>query len=250
MNLIDVHCHLDICDDIEGVLERAKASEVKKIITNGINLDSNKKALELSLKYPEIKSAIGLYPIDALSLNEKEINEIISFIKGNSDKIIAIGEVGLDFKEDDKQHERQKEIFKIMIKLSKDLDKPIIVHSRRAEKECIEILEEMQVKKVIMHCFSGRKNLIARIVANKWFISVPTNAKYSRQFQQMAYDAPLTQIFCETDSPFLHPDKLKNNEPSFIIESYKIIAAKKGISLQEVSEIIERNYNKLFSHEN
>src|SRR3989338_6891675 len=156
MNLIDVHCHLDICDDIEGVLERAKASEVKKIITNGINLDSNKKALELSLKYPEIKSAIGLYPIDALSLNEKEIkkiitnginldsnkkalelslkypeiksaiglypidalslnekeiNEIISFIKGNSDKIIAIGEVGLDFKEDDKQHERQKEIF-------------------------------------------------------------------------------------------------------------------------------------------
>ena len=126
------------------------------------------------------------------------------------------------------------------------LDKPLIVHSRKAEKECIELLENSRTKKVIMHCFCGARKLVERIQRNGWFLSIPTNVTYSQQFQQMAKVLPLTMLFCETDSPFLHPSKESNNEPALVLESYKTIALLKGLEIGEVAAAIARNYEKLF----
>lgn len=245
---IDVHCHLDYYSDkeIEEIIKRAGKANVSIIITNGVNPKTNRKSLELTEKYKEVKAAPGLYPIEALSLTEKEINDELKFIENNKNKIAAIGEVGLDFKET-QEKEKQVKIFKKIIELAQRIDKPLIIHSRKAEAECISILEEAKAKKVIMHCFSGRKNLIEKIKQNGWFMSIPANVVFSEHFQNAVKILPIENLMCETDSPFLHPFKEQNNEPANVVESYKKIAEIKNISLKESESVIEKNYRKLFN---
>ncbi|MEK6899005.1 MAG: TatD family hydrolase [Nanoarchaeota archaeon] len=241
---IDVHCHLDMLENQEQALNNMRKSKVI-CITQGTNTLSNKKALKLSEENKEVKSALGIYPIEALKMSDKEINLELEFIKKNKEKIVAIGEVGLDFKEDLEQHSKQEELFKKFIKLSKELDIPIIIHSRKAELKCIEILEELKATKVIMHCFSGKIHLAKRITDNNWFLTIPTSVKNSEHFQNIIKQTPLEKLFCETDSPYLHPDKQWPNEPSNVIESYKKIAEIKKLDLKEVEKQLEENYNLL-----
>lgn len=246
--LIDIHCHLDFYDDkkIEEIIKRARKINVKIIVCNGVKPESNRKVLDLAAKYPEIKPALGLYPIDALKLSDKEVDAEISFIRKNKEKIIAIGEVGIDLKESE-DIVKQKKNFQKIIDLALELDKTLIVHSRKAEKETIEILEKNKVKKVVMHCFNGNFKLIQKIIENGWKMTIPTNVKSSEHFQQVIARAPLENLLCETDSPFLHPDKLRDNEPANVLVSYQKIAEIKNLKLNEVEQIIERNFNSLFN---
>ncbi len=244
---IDIHCHLEMLPDISKAIDSAKKAGVNTILTQGVNLQTNRKALELTSTYPQVKAALGLYPIDALKISDTEIDKEISFVKKNKKSIVAIGEVGMDFKEDEKEHERQKKIFKKFIELSQEIDKPIIVHSRKAELECIELLESLKAKKVIMHCFCGKWKLVERIQKNCWFLTVPTSVTKSQQFQAIAQTVPLAQLFCETDAPFLHPENKWPNEPALVVESYKKIAELKNISLEEVKKEIANNFERLFS---
>jgi len=238
-----------MCEDVEKVIESAKKAGVNIIITQGVNPQSNRKVFELSAKNIEVKSALGIYPIDALALSAAEIDNEIEFIRKNKSKLTAIGEVGIDFKESEKEEdrERQKDIFEKFVRLSIELDKPIIVHSRKAELECIEILEKNNAKKVVMHCFSGKFSLVKRIVENNWFITIPTSVKNSEHFQKIIKEVGIERLLCETDSPYLHPDKKWPNEPANVIESYKKISEIKGISLEEAKKKVFDNYLSLFS---
>jgi TatD DNase family protein len=141
---------------------------------------------------------------------------------------------------------KQKRNFQKIIDVALELDKPLIVHSRKAEAEAVEMLEKNKVKKVVMHCFNGNFKLIERIVKNGWKLTIPTNVKNSEHFQQVIARIPLENLLCETDSPFLHPDKLRDNEPANVIESYKKIAEMKNLELSEVEKIIEKNFKELF----
>lgn len=246
-SFIDVHCHIDMIEmPIEKIIENAKLSNVEVIVAQGVNPESNRKVLGLSSKYNEVKAALGLYPIDALSLSEKEIDDEINFIWNNKEKIVAIGEVGLDFKEDAKEHDKQIKTFEKIVNLSLEIDKPLILHSRKAEKEVIEILEKHNAKKVIMHCFSGKLSFVERILKNKWYLTVPTSVKNSEHFQKIVELAQVEQLFCETDAPYLHPDKKWPNEPCNVIESYKKIAEIKKMKIDDVMGKISENYQKLF----
>jgi TatD DNase family protein len=246
MVFIDVHCHLDICNNLPEIIKISKEKGIKIIITNGLNHLTNKKSLEFAEKYPEVKVALGLYPIDALLMSGKEIEKEIEFIKKNKKKIIAIGEVGLDLKKSDNL-ENQKKILEKFINLAKELDKPIIIHSRKAEKEVIEFLESFKIKKVVMHCFSGNMNLVKRIINNNWCLSIPANIKNSTHFQSIVKEAPIENLLCETDSPFLHPDKERENSPINVIESYKKIAEIKKLSIYQTEKIIENNFKRVFT---
>ena len=243
---IDVHCHLDMVEkEGKSIKEIQSGSEVKKvkIVWAGVNPKVNRKILGEKDFKGEI--CLGLYPIDALSLSKKEIDEEIEFIRDNKDKIVGIGEVGIDHKEDLKQHERQEETFRKMIKLAKELDKVLVVHSRKAEEKCIEILEEEKAEKVIMHVFSGKLKLVDRIVENGWSLSIPTNVKSSEHFQKVISMVPIEQLLCETDSPYMHPDKEFPNTPDKVIVSYEKIAEIKGLELEEVESRIEKNWFNL-----
>jgi TatD DNase family protein len=179
-------------------------------------------------------------------MKDDEINESLDFIRENKDRIIGIGEVGLDFKEDLHNWDRQKEVFRKVIGLAKEIDKPLIIHSRKAEKEAIEILEQEKAENVVMHCFSGSFKLIERIVKNKWSMTIPSNVTFSEHFQKAIGLVPIEQLFCETDSPYLHPRKELNNTPENVIESYKKIAEIKKMNLEEVKGKIWANFERLF----
>ena len=243
---IDLHGHTDFYkdDEIPAIVEDAKERGVL-IVDSGAHPKQNKRVLELAEKY-NWKVTLGLYPIDIIGMKDSEIDFELNFIKKNKSKIIGIGEVGLDFKEDLHNWDKQKEVFRKVIRLAKEIDKPLIIHSRKAEKEAIEILEEEKAKKVVMHCFNGSFRLIERIVANKWYITIPTNVTFSEHFQKAILAVPIEQLFCETDSPYLHPRKEMNNKPGNVIESYKKVAEIKGLKLDDVRNRIWGNFERLF----
>jgi len=246
---IDGHCHIDIYSDkeINQIIKDSRKKDVGIIINNGLTPKVNLRTLELSKKYPEIKATLGIYPNECIEMSNEEIEKEIYFIKENKNKIIGIGEVGIDLYET-KELFRQEIIFKKFIELSKEIKKPLIVHSRKAEEKVIEILEKQNAEKVIMHCFSGNFKLVQRIIRNKWILSIPTNVTFSEHFQKVIKISPAGQLLCETDSPFLHPEKGKrNNTPVNVIESYKKIAEIKELTLEEVKNIIFNNYLRIFS---
>ena len=133
-----------------------------------------------------------------------------------------------------------------MIELAEKIKKPILIHSRKAELDCIEMLESSKLKKIIMHCFTGKKRLVKIIMDNGWFLTIPTCVARSLQFQDIAKNVPLNQLFCETDAPYLSPYKDRRNEPAFIIESYKKLAEIKRMELTEVVNNIWMNWQKTF----
>jgi TatD DNase family protein len=257
--LVDVHCHLDhplLSSRISQVIEKAEKAGVKVALTAGINPETNRKTLEIAKKHNIVRAALGIYPIETLQReiqkenyplkpNVFDVEEEIEFIRKNKDSIVAIGECGLDYS----QHEdkkRQKGLFEKLITLAEKTRKPMIVHSRKAELDCVEILESSKLKSIVMHCFSGRKRLVKRICNNGWFASIPTNIVRSTHFQFLAAEMPITQLFCETDSPYLSPFKEKTNEPSFVAEAYKKLAEIKGMELEEVINNIWMNWQRVF----
>jgi TatD DNase family protein len=253
MLLVDVHAHLNLKEfdsDLDEVINRAKIAGVKVFINNGLNPDSNRKTLELRKKYSLIKPALGLYPDDAIKLTEKQIQDELNFIEKNKDEVIAIGEVGLDYKycKEKKNQEFQKEIFLKIINISQKINKPLIIHSRKAESDVIEILEKAKAKKVILHCFSGKLKLIKKAAELGYYFSIPTNITRSQHFQKLVEIVDINQLLTETDAPYLSSYKNSRNEPSFIIETIKKIAEIKNISINETANNIFMNYQKVFLH--
>ena len=255
--LIDVHSHLDhplIFKRVEELIKNAEKAGVKHIITNGIEPNTNRICLELSKKYKIVECAMGIYPRSSLKKEAQEgysnvsvdfeVDKEIKFIEKNKEDIIAVSEVGLDFVEG--ENKQQIEDFLKMIELAEKLKKPIVVHSRKAEEKCVEILESSSLKKIVMHCFCGKKSLVKRIRDNGWFFSIPASIVRAQQFQIIVGETPLSQLFCETDSPFLGPYKDKLNEPSFVAESYKKIAEIKKMDFTEVANNIYMNWQRVF----
>lgn len=253
MNIVDVHCHLDLYKgwdkefDVDVFLEMQKKYDVKVIISNGVTPESNRKVLALAKKYPIVKAALGFYPTHVLEFSDEDFEKELKFIEKNKEHIVAIGEIGLDKHHvEDKLSEMQKAFEKIVL-LAKKIDKPILVHSRKAELETIECLERLGHKKIVMHCFGGRKQHIKRIIENGWYFSIPTTVVKLQQFQEIIKECPFEKILTETDGPYLSPFKDgKPNESRFIVESLKKIAEIKGLDVEEVSNMIFMNYQRLF----
>tara|TARA_Y100000310_G_scaffold304369_1_gene343460 strand:+ start:8247 stop:9020 length:774 start_codon:yes stop_codon:yes gene_type:complete len=255
--LIDIHSHLDhplIFDKVDIIVQNAKKVGIKHIITNGIDPNTNRISLELAEKYDIIECGLGLYPRSSLKQEIDEgydnikssynVKKELEFITENKNNFLALSEVGLDFVHG--QDKEQISDFQKIIDLSEKIDKPIIIHSRKAEQKVIEMLESTKQKKIILHCFCGKKSLVKKAIDKGWHFSIPTSVVRAEQFQIMVELAPLSQLFCETDSPFLSPFKDKLNEPAFVIESYKMISKIKKMELPEVEKNIYMNFQKVF----
>ena len=247
--LVDIHAHLEFDsfkNDLDKVIERAKKANVKYIINSGTNQKRNEQTLKLAEKYDIIKASLGIYPTEVLKKDENELDENVNFIKKNKNKIIAIGEIGLDYYETKEKINEQKKLFQKLIQLTEKLRLPVIIHSRKAEKDAIEILESSNLKKIIMHCFSGKIKLVNKIQDNGWFTSIPPIITFSSHFKKIAEIMPTTQIFTETDSPFLAPIKGKRNEPAFIGYTINEISKIKNLDKNEIKKIIFMNFQKIF----
>jgi len=254
--LIDIHAHLDFPEfekDLDEVIKRAKEKNLTHIITTGVNKERNRKTLEIAKKYDIVLPALGIYPTEKTTkMNKEEIEKELKFIKKQD--IVALGDVGLDYyeikelpeKEKNKQIKNQKELFYEIISLSKNKNLPLIIHSRKAESDVIDILESESAKKVVMHCFSGNKKLIKKVYDNGWSFSIPPIIKFSSHFQMIADMIPISNLLTETDAPFLSPIRNKRNEPAYVGYTIQEISKIKKMEEKEVINNIFMNFQKIF----
>jgi TatD DNase family protein len=242
MLLVDIHAHLEhpMVKDVDAVVKRAKDAGVKTIISSGYSPETNRANLKISKKYDMVKVSMGLYP-DQFNI---DVDKELEFIKKND--IAAVGECGLDFQEVPDHKEEQIELFRKQIKLAKELKLPLVVHTRKAEKECIDILVEENASDVILHSFCGSKKLIQRAIDLGYFLTITSNVVRAEQVQIKAEMTPLKQLLTETDTPFLGPLRDEMNEPANVKLAIIKIAKIKKIEPEECANIIFMNYKKLF----
>jgi TatD DNase family protein len=251
--MIDSHCHLDhepLLSDLPNVIQRSKDVGIEKLLTISTSLESFSKIKELIKIDEMIYGTIGIHPHES-SNDIITCKEIIKDLRENS-KIIGIGETGLDFYYNNSEKEKQISSFKQHIEASIETNKPLIVHTRDAEKETFEILNHYKNQniKILMHCFTGSKQFSEKLLTLNAYFSASgiITFKNSIDLQETFKSLPLDKILIETDSPFLSPvpNRGKNNEPSFIDFTAAKLAEIKDISKSELIKITTNNFNKLF----
>lgn len=246
--IIDVHAHL--CDgvfdaDRTEVLDRARQAGVVSVIAVGEDLADARKNIELSEKHAMIRPAAGLYPT---KLSLEQAREMHQLIRDNREKLIAIGEVGLDYwmVKEEPQLELQREIFGGFIDLAKELDLPLNVHSRSAGRHAISFLLEKGAKRVHLHAFDGRAASALPAVEAGYYFSIPPSVIRSEQKQKLVRRLPLSCLLAETDSPVLGPSPGDRNEPANIGVALRAIAELKGLSEADITRAIWENTLRLY----
>ncbi len=250
--LVDTHAHLDHPDfekDLDAVIERARKAGVSAIVNNGTDVKDNRRCLEIASKYPIVKAALGIYPIEAQKMSDPELDAEFKWIESQKDKFVAIGEVGLDYywEKDPAMHGKQKEVFRRFIALAEKLNKPIIVHSRNAEEDILEELKDAKCK-VILHMYSGHQELVDKAIDMDFYFTIPTNIERSKHFKKVAKKVNINRLFPETDCPYIapNPEENKRNEPANVALVGKAIAKIKGFEEEEVKRNIWMNYQRVF----
>ena len=251
--MIDSHCHLDheqINSDLSNVIKRSKNVGIEKLLTISTSFESFKKIKDIITEDEIIFGTIGIHPHETDN-NEISVDEIIKNFDENP-KIIGIGETGLDFYYNNSDKEKQIKSFKKHIEASIKTNSPLIIHSRNAEDETFEILNQYHDKKlkILMHCFTGSKNFAERLLKLNAFFSASgiITFKNSLDLQETFKFLPLDKILIETDSPYLAPvpNRGKKNEPSFLSFTAQKLADIKDLTKQEITKITTTNFNKLF----
>lgn len=254
--LIDSHAHLDMSQfdhDRDDVINRAKSKGVEHIITIGTDLESNKRAIDIADKYPDIYAAIGIHPHEVKDIEDNTYDEIKELIK-NSKKIVAYGEIGLDFHYLYSPEDVQIKRFREQIDLASEFNLPLIIHSREAEIETIDILREAFKGKKglngVLHCFSGNIEMAENVIEMGFYISFSgiVTFKKADKIQSIVKKIPVEYIIIETDSPYLAPQPFrgKRNEPVYIEHICRKISELNGLSFEDVSRITSFNTMTLF----
>ena len=251
--MIDSHCHLDhepLFQDLENVIKRSKEIGLEKILTICTTLDSFTNILKIIEKDPMIYGTFGIHPHEAKD-NIVYTDQIINHVK-QSNKIIGIGETGLDFFYNHSDRDQQIKSFEEHIQASIKLNMPLIIHSRDAEDETYQILKnhEKDNLKILMHCFTGSKNFADKLLELNSYFSASgiITFKNAIDLQETFKTIPLDKLLIETDSPFLAPvpNRGKKNEPSFIKYTAEKLAEIKDVSFSEISSRTTNNFNNLF----
>ena len=241
----DTHAHICLNDDIEKIIFNAQKMNVTKIINNGCDRDTNQKVLEISTKFKNIYSAIGMHPQNLNNYQEDDLQFIIKKI----DKIVAIGEIGLDYYNGHQDRELQKDIFIKQLEIAKQYNKPVIIHSREATKDTIEILKQYPTVKGSIHCFSGSYETALEYIKMGYVLGINgvvtfKNSNLYKVIEQIS----LENLVLETDSPYLTPEPYRGkvNEPAFTSYVAQKIAEIKNVSVEEISRITENNVKRIF----
>ncbi len=253
--MIDAHAHLDddrFKDDLEQALERAEAAGVSYILTAGSDLESSRTGVAISERYPIVYAAVGYHPHEASRATTEDLEAIGALCK--YDKVVAIGEIGLDFYRNLSPAGDQIRVFKEHLRLAGRQGIPVVVHSRDAAEETFSILQEWSKTssdtRCMMHCFSGDTNMANRYLELGFYISIagPITYPNNQRTRDVVMALPLNRLIVETDSPVLAPQRMrgKRNEPSYLKEIVDCIAGIKGLSPEEISKATEANTAALF----
>lgn len=249
----DTHTHLNVRqfkDDAIEVLERALDSGVTHMIMVGFDDETIPKALEFAEKYEHVYAAVGWHPVDAIDFNDEKLAWIEEL--ASHEKVVAIGETGLDYHWDKSPKDVQKDAFRKQIDLAKRVQLPLIIHNRNATDDCYAILKEEGASEIggVMHCFSDEADYVQPFIDLNFYISLggPVTFKNAKAPKEVAKAVPLEKLLIETDAPFLapHPYRGKRNEPAHVKLVAEAIADLRGMSIQDVAKATMDNAYKLF----
>ncbi len=255
--LIDSHAHLDhgqYQSDCEGVIQRALEAGLSHILTIGCDLESSRAAVALAARYAPVYAAVGIHPHDAAELNDATLEQLRDLLQ--QPKVIALGEIGLDFFRDHCPHDIQEQAFRQQIRLARELNKPIIVHDRDAHDAILKILEEENASAIggVIHCFSGNLNMARRCIEMGFYLSFTGNITYPKneELRAIVKAVSIDRMLVETDCPYLSPQKFRGqrNEPAYVSYTAAKIAEVKGLTSEDVARITSRNCYDLFGFGN
>ena len=249
--LYDTHAHLDdemFDPDREAVIEKIKASGVGLVNNIGSSMESSRESVLLSQKYDFIHATVGVHPSETSGLTQADMDELREMAKNK--KVVAIGEIGLDYHYDDTDPETQKKWFRIQLDLAKELDMPVVIHDRDSKGECIEILKEKGITNGVVHCFSGSAETAEKILdmgLNISFTGVVTFKNAKRAIEALKV-IPMERLFIETDCPYMAPEPHRGtrNDSSLVCHIAQKISEVKGIPYDEVVRITTENAIRFF----
>ncbi|WP_068675855.1 TatD family hydrolase [Oceanobacillus sp. Castelsardo] len=254
--LFDTHVHLNarqFTEDREETIQRAFDAGVKYMTVVGFDHETIPLAIEIAQAYETIYAAVGWHPVDAIDMTDKELDWIEVLAK--HPKVVAIGEMGLDYHWDKSPKDVQKDVFRKQIRLAKKLKMPIIIHNREATEDIIQILKEEDAKEIggIMHCYSDSVQYVDDCLDMNFYISLggPVTFKNAPLPKEVAQYVPLDRLLIETDAPYLapHPNRGKRNEPAYVKLVAEKIAELRNMSYEEISEITTKNAFRFFGLE-
>jgi TatD DNase family protein len=255
MDLIDTHCHLTfepLDADIDAVIERSKAAGVTSWITVGTNLADSKRAVEFAGRFDNMYAAVGIHPHDAKDAAPDTLAQLRDLAQNT--KVVAIGETGLDFHYNFSKQPDQLRVFAAQLQLAAELNLPVIIHSRNAFDETIDVLDRFAkpVKNIVFHCFSGSPEQAKKVLDRGYCISFTgvVTFKNAGRTREAAKVVPLDRLMLETDSPYMSPEpmrKQKINEPALMTHTAKFVADLKKTPLEQFAAAVTATSKSFFN---
>ena len=255
LTLVDSHCHLDFpdfADELDAVVARARAAGIERLVTISTRVRRQAAVLAIAERFREVYCSIGTHPHYAHEEADISLTELAA--GSRAEKVVAIGEAGLDYHYDNSPREAQERGFRTHIAAARETGLPLVIHSREAEDDTARILEEEMGKgafAAVLHCFTGGRELARRAVALGHFISFSgiLTFKNSGALRAIAAELPADRILVETDAPYLAPGKYrgKRNEPAFVVEIVKVLAEVRGVSFDAIAQESTANFYRLFA---
>lgn len=255
--MIDSHCHLSQADydiPVADIIETAEKEGVQKMLNIACDTNDWPELLELIKQHINVYGAIGIHPEYALRDENNFLEKLPSLFKENP-KLLAIGEIGLDYSDESIPHQKQKDLFYKQIKIAHKLHKPIIIHTRDADEDTLNVLEKAYQQNElenggIIHCFSGSLELAQKTIKMGFYISISgiVTFKSAHNLRDIVKEIPLNRILIETDCPWLAPEPFRGrkNQPAYVVKTLEKVAELKGISIKELDKITTKNFEQLF----
>jgi len=255
--LIDTHAHLDFpefAQDLKGVLERASEAGVREVVTIGISLSSSRRAVELANAHPEIYATVGIHPHGASLLSEQQLGTLETLSRSN--RVLAIGEVGLDYYRDRQPRTIQQQCLRQQLELACTTELPVVFHIREAHADFFAVVKDYAatLKGGVLHCFSGDWAVAKRCLDMGFYLSIPGTVTFPKADiqQEVVRQAPLDRLLLETDAPYLAPVPFRGkvNEPAFVLYTAQKVANLRRCSLEEVAHQTTANAHTVLRIEN
>lgn len=250
--LIDSHAHIylrEYADDFAAMLQRAADAGVAAMLVVGTDIPSSRDAVELAERHPQLYAAVGIHPHDAGTASEADF-AVLRELALAGPKVVAIGEIGLDFYRDRSPRHLQDQVFRRQLRLARELNKPVVVHDRDAHEQVLACLREEGSGSGVLHCFSGDSAMAAEAIALGYYISIPGTLTYpsNEALREVVRSTSIDRMLVETDCPYLTPvpHRGKRNEPAFARLTAERMALEKGLSYEDVARITTKNVRDLF----
>jgi TatD DNase family protein len=253
--LVDSHCHLDFpdfADELDAVVARARAADIGRIVTISTRVAKHAGLLAIAERFPDVFCSVGTHPHNAHE--ELDVTAADLVARARHPKVVAIGEAGLDYHYDYSPRDAQERGFRTHIAAARETGLPLVIHAREADEDVARILAEETGKgafPAVLHCFTSGRDLAMRAIALGLSISFTgiLTFKNSADLRSIAAELPADRILVETDAPYLAPGKLrgKRNEPSYVVETAKVLAETRGVAFDEIARQTTENFFRLFS---